>query len=157
MSQIKHKEALYEIFDAEMASGQSLDGYCDEILKTNVSKPSGNTYKFICLSDFTTTPTVTGRVKDKFFVVVQDIICGGIIKERNVDGELEAEFNAWTLMRLVRTILRDNQVLASTTHPSGVAKKSFLGDARQEYVLYYDSSTCIHTLPLEIHLQEDDS
>lgn len=157
MSQIKHKHALYEIFEAKMVTGQSLDGYCDEILKTNISKPHDDTYKFICLSDFTTTPTVTGRIKDKFFVIIQDIICGGIMKERNVEGELVAEHSAWTLMKLVRTILRDNQLLVSSTYPSGVAKKSYLMDSRQEFVLYYDSNACIHTLPLEIHLQEDNS
>lgn len=157
MSQVKHKQALYEIFEAKMVSGQSLYGYCDEILKTNISKVKDGTYTFICLSDFSTTPTTTGRMKEKFFVVVQDIICGAIIKERNVEGELVAEFSAWSLMKLVRTILRDNQILVSTSYPSGVAKKSYLHDARQEFVLYYDSNTCIHTQPLEIHLKEDDT
>ena len=156
MSQVKHKLALYEIFTAAMASGQSLENLCDEILKTNITKADDDTEKFICLSDFTVTPVVVGRVTNKFSVVTQDIICGSFIKERYKEGEVTAEFNSYELMRAVRTLLRANQALASSTFPLGIARKTFLMEAPQEFVLFYDTNACIHTLLLEIHMQEDD-
>ena len=154
---IKHKEALHEIFTAKMASGQSLYQKVDEILKASIVKLPTNVFEFICLGDFVTVPTTTGRLKDKYLVVTQDIICGSTVKERKKEGEVEAEEKAWEMAKLVRTILRDNQTLTSTTYPTGVARKTYINEAPQEFVLYYDTQCCVHTILLEIHLHEDDS
>jgi hypothetical protein len=156
VSQIKHKLALYEIFEAAMVAGKSLEGLCEEVLKTNISKPKGRTKKFITLSDFTYSPVSLGRVKDKFALVTQDIICGSFIKERLEEGEVTAEYESYQLALAVRTILRANQTLVSTTYSNGVAKRSLLMEAPQEFVLYYDTSACIHTLILELRVREDD-
>lgn len=156
MSQVKHKLALYEILTAALLPGQPLEDLCDEVLKTNISKAKGSTYKFICLSDFTYSPVSAGRVSAKFVSIAQDIICGCFIKERLEEGEVDAEYNSYELARAVRTILRANQLLTSATYPTGVARKSFLMEAPQEFVLYYDTNACIHTLILELQTTEDD-
>ncbi len=154
---IKHKEALYEIMDAEMQTGQSLAGYCDIILKTSISKLPSDANKFLMLGDFSTIAIESGRIKQKFLIINQDIICGGVENLHNQDGEVDAEEWAFNLVKIVRTILRNNQQLVSASYATGVAKASYIQDAPQEFVFFYDSSCCIHTLKLELHVEEDDS
>ena len=154
---IKHKEALYEILSAEMLVGQSLYGICDALMKSSISKLSDKVNKFIVLGDFSTMAVETGRVKKKYLVIQQDIICGGVESLHARDGEVDAEDWAYELVKVVRTILRNNQLLVSTSYPTGVARQTYIQDALQEFVLYYETSCCIQTLRLEIQLEEDDS
>lgn len=153
---IKHKEALYEIFTAELGAGKALNGKCEVILKTSISKLSDKHRKFLMLGDFLTLPVESGRVKKKFLLVRQDIICGGVENIHEREGEVDAEEWAYSIVKAVRTILRNNQQLVSSSYPSGVARASYIEDAPQEFVLFYDASCCIHTLRLEIHMEEDD-
>jgi hypothetical protein len=113
--------------------------------------------KFITLSDFMTLPVETGRLQAKYLVYMQDIICGGVAYEDKVDGDVTAETWAYELAKLVRTLLRANQQLVSSSYPNGVAQRSYIQDTPQEYVLYYDTSCCIHTIRFEIQVEEGDS
>lgn len=153
---IKHKEALYEIFAAKMVLGQSLYGNCDALMKTNISPLPSKVDKFITLSDFMTLPVQTGRMQAKYLVIMQDIICGGVAYENKIDGDVTAETWAYELARRVRTILRSNQSLQSASYPTGVARRTYIHDTPQEFVLYYDTSCCVHTIRLEIQIEEAD-
>jgi len=151
---IKHKKALYEIFIAEMEAGGSLFGKCDAVLKSSSLTLPDSIYNFITLGDFTIVDVATGDLRDKFMVVTQSIICGSVVVDE-ADAEEEAEFRAYTLARLIRTILKGNQKLISSSYPEGVAKSSGVSDSSFEPVIYSESPCHLVVLSFWMKMEED--
>lgn len=153
---IKHKEALYEIFEAARQPGQSLDGKCDAVLKSAGVNLSGDVFEFIALGDFTLEDIMTGDLKDKYVIFYQDIICGSVVRIKEVEGEVDAEERAYEIARLVRTLLKGNRKLISTSCPNGAATTSSLVGTRSEAVMYSESQAHLGIITLRIKAQEED-
>lgn len=154
---IKHKQALFEIFeDARTDPGGVLFGKCDVILKSAGVNLPGDVYDFVSLGDFTLEDIVTGDLTDKYVIVYQDIICGSVVKIKEVDGEVDAEDKANEIARLVRTLLKSNRKLVSTSYPNGGVSSSFLLGTRSEAVFYSDSQTHIAVISVKLRTQEED-
>jgi hypothetical protein len=151
---IKHKQALYEIFEAARQPGQSLENYCEVVLKSAGSLIPEDKYDFIALGDFTLEDIVTGDLKDKFVVIYQDILCGSVVKVKDLAGEVDSEGKACELARLVRTLLKANRTLVSTTYPTGAAKSSSLFGMRSDAVVYGDSQAHVVVVSLRIKTEE---
>jgi len=153
---IKHKEALYEIFETARQPGQSLDGKCDAVLKSAGVNLSGDVFEFIALGDFTLEDIMTGDLKDKYVIFYQDIICGSVVRIKEVEGEVDAEERAYEIARLVRTLLKGNRELISTSYPNGAATASSLVGTRSEAVMYSESQAHLGIITLRIKAQEED-
>jgi len=153
---IKHKEALYEIFEAARQPGQPLDGKCDVILKSAGVNLSGDVFEFIALGDFTLEDIMTGDLKDKYVTFYQDIICGSVVRIKELEGEVDAEERAYEIARLVRTLLKGNRKLISTSYPNGAATASSLTGTRSEAVVYAESQAHLGIITLRIKAQEED-
>jgi len=154
---IKHKEALYEILDkARTDPSGSLSGKCDIILKSAGTNLPGDVFDFIALGDFTFEDVVTGDLKDKYVTFYQDIICGSVVKLKETEGEVDAEDKACELARLVRTLLKGNRKLISTSHPNGAATSSSLIGTRSEAVMYSDGQAHVAVISVKIRAQEED-
>jgi calcineurin-like phosphoesterase family protein len=154
MPTIKHKAVLKEIFEAAMESGGSLDTYCDKVMLTSISKLPGSTDNFIILGDFTASDVRVGFLKEKYRIVIQEILCGSVVKEV-IDGESEAEERGFELSKRVRTLLINNKTLVSVSYPTGAAKESVLLDSRQEFFLYEESLCSCYIMPLEMKVMEE--
>lgn len=152
---LKHKQALYEIFDAEMQSGQVLEDVCEKILLSAGQALPGDVNEFITLGGFAITDIPTGALKDKYVTLMQTIVCGSTVRDEE-EAESKAEDRVYLLSRLVRTILKNNQTLVSTTYPDGAAKRSFLSDAFLDTVVYSDSPAVIISITLGVRVQEED-
>lgn len=154
---IKHKQALYEMFDAKRQPGEPLDGKCQSILKTsseplpNVSHP----HQFITLGGYTVEDIPVGSVVDKYTSVLQDIVCGVAVDGHSDTGEVDSEDGAYELARLVRTILKNNKKLISTSYPVGVARTSRLRDVVSDVVIYSECPCNIMTITIRIQMLED--
>lgn len=154
---IKHKEALYEILEAARSDPNGvLSGKCDVILKSAGVNLSGDVFEFIALGDFTLEDIMTGDLKDKYVIFYQDIICGSVVRIKEVEGEVDAEEKAYEIARLVRTLLKGNRVLISTSYPDGAAKASSLVGTRSEAVMYSESQAHLAIISLRIKVQEED-
>lgn len=153
---LKHKHALKEIFEAKMVSGQSLYEKCDAVLSSAVTGLPGEVSNFITLGDFIIDDVPVGDLRDKFMQVVQEIICGSAVDDREDDTELEVEYRAYELARLVRTILKNNRTLTSATYTTGVAKETHILDSPLEHVIYGSSRCAIMRITLMIKMTEDD-
>jgi len=154
---IKHKEALFEIFEADRVNPSgSLYGKCDKILKSaGVSLP-GEVFDFVALGDFVLEDIVTGDLKDKYVIFYQDIICGVVVKLKEVEGEVDAEEKAYELARLVRTLLKGNRKLVSTSYPNGAVTSASLFGTRSEAVVYSDSQAHLAIISVRIRMKEED-
>lgn len=153
---IKHKEALYEIFEAARQPGQSLDGKCDAVLKSAGVNLSGDVFEFIALGDFTLEDIMTGDLKDKYVIFYQDIICGSVVRIKELEGEVDAEERAYEIARLVRTLLKGNRKLISTSYPNGAAAACSLVGTRSEAVMYSENQAHLGIITLRIKAQEED-
>ena len=154
---IKHKEALYEIFeDVRTDPSGVLSGKCDRVLKSAGVRLPGDVYDFIAVGDFTLEDIITGDLKDKYVVFYQDIICGSVVKIKEEDGEVDAEEKSYEIARLVRTLLKGNRTLISTSHPNGAVTSSSLVGTRSEAVMYSESQAHIAVITLRIKAQEED-
>jgi len=154
---IKHKEALYEIFDAERQPGQSLENKCKSILKTSSTALPNEAlpHRFITLGGYTVEDVPSGNVVDKYTSVLQDIVCGAAVDQHSATGEVDSEDDAYELARLVRTILKNNRKLISTTYPTGAAKTLHFRDAVSDVVVYSESPCNIVTITIRIQMLED--
>jgi len=152
---IKHKEALYEIFEKERVepSGVLYDA-CEIILKSAGIDLPKDVYNFIALGDWFLEDIVTGNLTDKYVIINQDIICGAVPKDAKT-AEEDAEDASYEIARLVRTLLKANKKLVSTSYSTGVAKTSVLLRATSEAIVYSDSRAHIVVVSLEIRMQEE--
>lgn len=154
---IKHKQALYEIFEADrIISGGSLYGKCDAILKSAGTLLPGEVFDFIALGDFSLEDIVTGDLEDKYVIFYQDIICGSVVKVKEKDSEVDAEDKSYEIARLVRTLLKGNRKLVSTSYPDGAVTSSSLFGTRSEAVVYSDSQAHLAVITIKIRTQEED-
>lgn len=153
---IKHKKALYEIFEAARipVSGVLYDA-CDVVLASAGVELPRDAYKFIALGDFYLDDIATGDLKDKYVIFYQDIICGAVVKDEE-KGVEDAEDASYELARLVRTLLKANKTLVSTTYPTGAAKTSSLLRSSSEAVVYSESQAHVSVVSLQIKMQEAD-
>jgi len=153
---IKHKKALYEIFEAERIpqSGILYDA-CDVVLASAGIELPKDVYKFIALGDFFLDDIVTGNLTDKYIIIHQDIICGAVIQDTQ-DGVEDAEDASYELARLVRTLLKANKKLVSTSYSTGAAKTSSLLRSSSESVVYFDSQAHVTIITLQVRMQEAD-
>ena len=151
---IRHKKALHEIFEAERIpqSGKLYD-VCDVVLVSAGVELPREVYKFIALGDYYLEDIVTGDLTDKYVIFYQDIVCGAIVQETK-DGVEDAEDAAYELARLVRTLLKANKTLVSTTYPTGAAKTSSLSRCSSEAVIYFESQAHVVVITLKIKMQE---
>lgn len=154
---IKHKEALYEIFeDVRTDPDGVLSGKCDAILKSAGTHLPGDVNDFIALGDFSLEDIMTGDLKDKYVIFYQDIICASVVRIKDEEGEVDAEEKSYEIARLVRTLLKDNRTLVSTSYPEGAAKASSLIETRSEAVIYAESQAHLAVITLKIKVQEED-
>ena len=154
---IKHKKALYEIFeDARVNPSGVLSGKCDAILKSAGINLPGDVNDFIALGDFNLEDIMTGDLKDKYVIFYQDIICGSVVKIKEKEGEIDAEEMSYEIARLVRTLLKGNKKLVSTSYPDGAVTSSSLVGTRSEAVMYSESQAHIAVITLRIKAQEED-
>lgn len=154
---IRHKEALYEILDeARTDPSGSLYGKCDMILKSAGTNLPGDVFDFIALGDFALEDIVTGDLTDKYVIFYQDIICGSAVKLKEAEGEVDAEEKSYEIARLVRTLLKGNRKLISTSYPNGAAKSSSLVGTRSEAVMYSEGQAHLAVITLKIRAQEED-
>ena len=153
---IKHKKALYEIFSAAMEAGGSLENKCDVVIKTASILIPGAKERFIAIGSFSIGDVVVGRIKDKYTVIYQDIMCGATVKARSsTTAEEDAEDKAFELARLVRTLLKNNLTLVSTSFPEGIARTTRLRGIPVEPMVYGDSPCFIGRVSVIITLKED--
>jgi len=154
---IKHKEALYEIFEAARVNpSSSLYGKCDAILKSAGARLPGDVFDFIALGDFTLEDIVTGDLTDKYVIFYQDIICGSVVKTKELEGEVDAEDKAYEIARLVRTLLKGNRKIISASHPTGAVTSSSLVGTRSEAVIYSENQAHLAVITMSIRTQEED-
>ena len=153
---IKHKKALYEIFEAERipVSG-TLYGVCEITLKSAGIDLPKDVYDFIALGDWFLEDILTGNLTDKYVIINQDIICGSVPRNA-ATAEEDAEDASYKIARLVRTLLKANKKLVSTTYPTGAAKVSSVLRSTSEAIIYSDSRAHIVVISLEIRMQEED-
>jgi len=152
---ITHKEALREIFEAELLSEGLLDGICDGILVSAGSDIPDDFFNFITLGNFFALDILKGNLKDKYMNISQDILCVSLRKDE-INNEAESEYRAWVLSKAVRTILINNKKLISDSYPSGVAQTTVLGGSPLESVVYWNHIAHTVTLTLDIKLKEED-
>lgn len=154
---LKHKEALYEIFEvARTNPSGSLHGKCDMVLKSaGVSLP-GEVFDFIALGDFTLEDIVTGDLTDKYVIFYQDILCGSVIRVKEEEAEIDAEDKSYEIARLVRTLLKGNKKLVSTSYPGGAVTSCSLFGTRSEAVIYSENQAHLAVISLRIKTQEED-
>lgn len=154
---IKHKKALFEIFEADRVNPSgSLYGKCDTVLKSAGVELPGDVFDFVALGDFTLEDIVTGDLTDKYVIFYQDVICGSVVKIKEKEGEVDAEEKSYEISRLIRTLLKGNRKLVSTSYPSGAVTSSSLMGARSEAVIYSESQVHIAVISIRIKAQEED-
>jgi len=150
---ISFKEALKEIFTAEMSSGGELEGLCDGIL-ISIVEPLPDTYKtFITLGGFSASDVRIGHMQKKFREVELEIECNAVFQKRGVDSpEATAEDDSQKIAQKVRTILKANQKLISTSYPTGIAIISEVINEVLDWVQYgtVQCATSIVTLYMKI-------
>ena len=152
---IRLKDALKEIFLAAMEPGGTLHKVCEAVLDTSQTKPPTDIDNFIVLGDFRATDVRTGDLKDKYRVFEINIECGAIVKNE-VDSEAFAEEKSYEISRIIRTLLKANRKLISTSYPSGIAKSSSLMGDYIDYVIYVDALCCLSRIVLEVKIEEED-
>lgn len=134
---ITFKEALKEIFTVEMGSGGELEGLCDGILLSIVQPLPGTYTNFITLGGFSATDVRIGHMTKKFREVELEIECNAVLKKRGVsDTEAVAEDSSQKIAKKVRTILKANQKLISTSYSTGVAITSEVINEVLDWVQY---------------------
>jgi len=157
MSVLRHKKALKEILEANMVSGMPLYQKCDKVLLSSI-RPLPRTeeiYTFIVLGDFIIDDAEVGELKDKYVEISQEIICGAVVQDA-ATGEADAEFDSYTLARLVRTIIKDNLTLSCSSYPDGICKRTALSNTPLEFVEFYDTPCAISAVNIFIYMQEED-
>lgn len=153
---IKHKKALYEIFEvARIPPSGVLYDACQIVLTSAGVDLPKDIYNFIALGDWFLEDILTGNLTDKYVIINQDIICGAVPKNTKT-AEEDAEDASYKIARLVRTLLKANKILVSTSYPTGVAKTSSLLRSTSEAIIYSDSRAHIVVISLEIRMQEED-
>ena len=139
----------------EMGTGKSLHDVCEAVLDSSRSELPGEISNFIVLGDFRAVDVMTGDLKDKYRIFEINIGCGASVKNEE-DAEMKAEERSYEISRIVRTILKANRKLISTSYPSGIAKSStLLGDSLDFYV-YLNTVCSINTVMLEAKIKEED-
>jgi len=69
---------------------------------------------------------------------------------------VDAEEKSYEIARLVRTLLKGNRTLTSTSCPDGAAKSSSLVGTRSEAIMYSESQAHVAVITLRIKAQEED-
>ena len=154
MALVKHKQALKEIFDAEMLHDGELDNLVDVVLPSSVSKLPSTAEVFILLGNWTASDIRVGFMKAKYRLINQELLIGAVSRD-NPEGESVTELNCFEASKKVRTILVNNRILASTSYPSGIAIESTLTTSRIDYAIYEDILCCFDTIFLEMKVKED--
>lgn len=135
---INFKEALKEIFVDEMGSGKELENICDGIL-LSIMQPVGDSFNnFITLGGFSASDVRVGHLKKKFREVELEIECNAVFRKRSGESNPEAvtESNSQAIAKKVRTILKANQTLVSTSYSGGVAIHSEVINEVLDWVQY---------------------
>lgn len=153
---LNFKEALKEIFEAEMVSGGSLKTLCDAVLTSSVAPLPKNVNKFILLGDYAVTDVRVGELKKKFREVELELDCGAVIRQGRVDTEQDAEEAAYLIAKTVRTILRDNKKLVSTTYPDGLAIVSEPLDESLSFIIFDQVPVAMNTVSYYAKIVESD-
>jgi len=151
---INFKEALKEIFTVEMSSGKELENICDGILVSIVQPLDSSYNNFITLGGFSASDVRVGHMQKKFREVELEIECNAVFRKRAglTIPEATAEDNSQKIARKVRTILKANQKLISTSYPTGVAITSEVINEVLDWVQYgtVQCATSIVTLYMKI-------
>lgn len=153
---IKLKNALKEIFEAKMVVGEPLHDYCDDILMSSYQSIPKDVLKFIVLGNYRASDVLVGDLRDKFRIYSIEIGCASVVDYKNSTPEETAENQSEVISKLVRTILKNNRTLISSTYPDGVAKGSNLIGDYLEFVNYDEAVCSINHIQLEAKIIEDD-
>lgn len=152
---LPHKQALYEIFQAEIEESDGLlYNKCEGVLYTAVDKlPHTNTWNtFIVLGDYEADDVVMGWNTERCRVYVQAIHVLSLVTSQIL--EYQAESSADEVARIVRQILRANQILACTTYVSGIAIESYLRASKSEFTQFWDLRANMQTIILNVKIKE---
>jgi hypothetical protein len=153
---LPHKQALYEIFQAEIDDSAAglLYGKCDGILFTAVEKLASTKpwTSFIILGDYEAEDVSMGWNTERCRIYNQSIHIASALTGQIL--EYEAEYTTDELARIVRQILKENQSLVSTTYTTGIALESHLRASRSEFVQYFDLRVNMQTIVLYMKVKE---
>lgn len=153
---LSFKEALAEIFVAAMASGQLLEDLCDGVLSTSVA-PLPHTYnKFITLGEYRVGDVLVGNLQKKFRLVELEIQCCAVARAGKSLSEEDAEEASYLLASAVRTVLKGNKTLVSTSYPDGVAIVSEPMDETLYYLIYDEMPVAVNDITYAIKMVESD-
>jgi len=153
---LPHKQALYEIFQAEI--DDSTDGLlyekCDGILYTSVDKlPRDNKWtKFLVLGDYEARDIAMGWNPERCRMYTQAIHVICLVTGKILESE--AEYYADEIGRIVRNILKNNQDLVSTTYTTGIAIESHLWDSKSEFTQFWELRANMQTITLQLKVKE---
>ncbi len=151
---MKHKDALYEIFEEAKKPGGILDHYCDAVLKTSISKIPGAAENIVLLGDFISVDARVGFLKEKYRTLSQEVMCVSVVKDDDYETAEQASFD---LGKRVRTVLRDNRTLISTSYPTGAAiEPCAISESSHNFFLYEEMLTAATTMTLVIKVKEED-
>lgn len=153
---LSFKQALKEIFEAQMTSGGALYGVCDGIVGSSVAPLPKDYNKFITLGDYRISDVRVGNLKRKFREVEVDISCGAVVRANKIDAEVDAEEAAYQIALKVRTILKENKTLVSATYSSGAAIFSEPYYEDLAYVMYDQVPVALNTVTYYIKVVELD-
>jgi len=153
---LSFKLALKEIFEAQMASSGKLEGLCDGVLGNSVAPLPKDFNKFITLGDYRISDARVGELKRKFREVEADIDCGAVVRAGKNDAEDDAEEASYAIALKVRSILKENKKLVSTTFSSGLAIVSEPLFEELTYVTYDSVIVALNTITYYIKMVEID-
>lgn len=154
---IDFKEALKEIFTVEMGSGGELENLCDGI-QLSILEPLSDTYnKFITLGGFSASDVRVGHMQKKFREVELEIECNAVLRKRSgvANPEATAEDNSQKIAKKVRTIIKANQKLISTSYPTGVAIISEVINEVLDWVQYGNVQCASSIIVLYVKILEE--
>lgn len=153
---LSFKLALKEIFEAEMLSGGKLYGLCDGVLGTAVEALPTNYNKYIILGHYRVGEVRIGELQKKFRAVELDIECGAVVRKGVNNAEVNAEEAAYLIAKKVRTILKGNKTLVSTTYTNGVAIASEAVDEMLDYVMHDGVPVAFNVISYYMKIIEED-
>lgn len=155
---LPHKQALYEILDAEISP---LDGdlhdIAEGVLLTAVDRlpASCKWVDFIVLGDFEAEDVKLGWNTERARMFRQAIHSLSIFSSSV--PEYEAEYKCDRMARIVRKILKANQNLVSTSYPTGIAIESRLYSSKSEFVQIWELPACMQTIIIDLKVQESEN